>query len=475
MNATFGTGDFLHYNAQYKLLICLECKYAIQKNAVRSHLLRHKIYRGERQRLLSAISTLELAEPDDVQFPSTRREPVKGLPVIKGYRCTAIGCGSLYASFKRMRGHWTESHGLGNNLPEGFACAVDLQTFFRGTKLRYFEVTREASLVENQPQQQKGLVSMPSCAMFSSNPGLDIDLEKLRYFHHFTSTTSLTLPVGISNLTNYWQTDVISRALHLRWLMFGLLSISASHLAVLSGDETVKRTHRERSAQYRQGFLAGWTGSTAGDDTDVLGMGVRVTSIQRCCMWTSTSIPLQSFVTTINGYTDPNSISMKSNDTPSDTPTTNQLLSSNNSIRTDIPKAALLEHFYNLPYRMAEKLGKPSVPTDFMAIMSAISALIECCPQFYEANDPETLWMAMQEWLKRVSGRFTQMLTIEKHPATLIVFAQWQLLVARAERDCWFLRGMATRMLCRVIGELDENRASRSLIEESMGWALEST
>ena len=70
MNASIGAGELLCYNAQHKLLICLECKYAIQKHAVDSHLLRHKIYREERQQLLSAISELELPEPDDVRFPT---------------------------------------------------------------------------------------------------------------------------------------------------------------------------------------------------------------------------------------------------------------------------------------------------------------------------------------------------------------------------------------------------------------------
>jgi hypothetical protein len=492
MNATFGAGDLLHYNAQYKLLICLECKYAIQKNAVDSHLLRHKIYRGERQQLLSAISELELPEPDDVQFPSEPCEPVQGLPVIAGYKCTASECGSLYASVKRMRRHWSESHGV-TGLPDSYSCAVNMQTFFRGTKVRYFEVLGKASLLagESSPQQQ-GLHSVATprlhaqAAISDSSPGLDLDLEKLRYFHHFITTTGLTLPAGKQNPVKYWQTDVVSHALNLRWLMLGLLSISASHLAVLSEDWQVKHLHLERSVQFCQGFLAGWNemknACHGTDAADVMEMGARMTCIQRLCIWTSESsvaepISLQSFVTTLRGCTNPNTILVSTTDDDTSMDTARQStthLTSPNAIRTGIDKSILLEHFSNLPYYMARKLGRPNGAIDFMAVMSAIGALIDCCHQAYDANDVKTAWMSMEEWLKKVSGRFTQLLVTEKSPPALIVFAQWLLLVATAERFCWVLKGLAMKMLRLVVAELDEDATFQGLLEELMGWALES-
>lgn len=492
MTAPFGAGDLLHYNAHYKLLICLECKYAIQKNAVDSHLLRHKIYRGERQGLLSAISELELPEPDDVRFPTEPCEAVDGLLVLDGYKCTAAGCGSLYASVKRMRRHWSESHGV-TDLPEGYACAVHMQTFFRGTKVRYFEVLGRTSLPGDgiQGQQSSDSVTVSRLeaqpAVSNSSPGLDLDLEKMRYFHHFMTTTSLTLPTGNQNPVKYWQTDVVSHALNLRWLMFGLLSISASHLAVLSEDADVKRIHLERSIQFSQGFLAGWNEMRnaylgENDAADVIGMSARMTCVQRLCIWTSTSsapesISLRSFATTLRGCANPYSIlaSLIDDDIPMNTATQSatHLATPNPSIRTDIARGILLEHFSNLPYHMAEKLGRPNAPADFMAVMSAISALIDCCHQAYDANDVETAWMGIEEWLKRVSGRFTELLVTEKSPAALIVFAQWLLFVAMAERFCWFLRGLAIKMLRLVEGELDEDGTFQGL-GQLMGWALES-
>src|SRR3954447_199771 len=104
--------DLLRYDGRYKVMICRQCRCAVQKSALGSHLLRHKVYRGERQRLLATISQLDILEPDDVRLPAPGLAPVEGLPSLTGHRCTATGCGVLLASLKRMRRHWSEIHGI---------------------------------------------------------------------------------------------------------------------------------------------------------------------------------------------------------------------------------------------------------------------------------------------------------------------------------------------------------------------------
>lgn len=369
--------------------------------------------------------------------------------------------------------------------------------FLSGTKVKYFEVLGGTLLIagEGGPQQQQqssDCVTLPRLhadpAISNSRPGLDLDLEKIKYFHHFITTTSLTLPAGNQNPVKYWQTDVVSHALNLRWLMFGLLSISASHLAVLSEDADVKRIHLECSVQFCQGFSAAWNEMKnachgTSEAAAVIGMGARITCIQRLCIWRSASsapesISLQSFMTTLRGCTNPDSILVSTIDDNTLLATAGQsithLASPNTSIRTDIARGVLLEHFSNLPYHMAEKLGRPNGPIDFMAVMSAIGALIDCCHQAYDATDVESVWMVMEEWLKKVSGRFTELLVTEKSPAALIVVAQWLLLVAMAERFCWFLRGLAMKMLRLVVGELEEDGTFQGLLDQLIGWALES-
>lgn len=135
-------GDLLEYNSDYSPLICRQCHYAIQKNALESHLLRHKIYRSDRQRLLTSIAQLHLLESQHVALPAPGSPPVDALPILSGYRCTAAACQHLSVSSKRMKRHWSDIHRLDGSVPllSSFARPVKLQTFFRRTRVRYFEV-----------------------------------------------------------------------------------------------------------------------------------------------------------------------------------------------------------------------------------------------------------------------------------------------------------------------------------------------
>jgi len=98
-------GKLLVYLADYGILICKLCKFAIQPKAITGHLLRHHIYRENRRRLLGRVAELTLSEPDDVSVPSSRGTPVPYLPVTTGYRCSLPHCGHLCISEKRMSSH----------------------------------------------------------------------------------------------------------------------------------------------------------------------------------------------------------------------------------------------------------------------------------------------------------------------------------------------------------------------------------
>jgi hypothetical protein len=168
-----------------------------------------------------------------------------------------------------MRRHWSDSHGT-SDLPDSFARSTNLQTFFGGTKLRHFEVaspraTAFRALVDSDGSdvQRPGpnLVATPTpraqTRVIPPASPCDVDPETLRYFHYFTTKTSLTLPAKNRETTNNRQVDVVEQALRVRWLMCGLLAISASHLAALSSDETTTRVDRELSAQSLQDFSCG--------------------------------------------------------------------------------------------------------------------------------------------------------------------------------------------------------------------------
>ena len=501
MPITFGTHNLLEYDAEHSVLICRECKYAVQKGALGSHLLRHKIYRGERQRLLSSIARLELLEPDDVRLPPAGFPAVDGLSIISGYRCTATGCESLYASAKRMRRHWSESHGA-SDPPDSLARSVNLQTFFRGTKLRYFEVAspratagRPLVTSEGRLAQQHDLSLVATAApraqtsVVPPGPLCDLDLETLRYFHHFTTTTSLTLPAENHEPAKHWQMEVVAQALRLRWLMCGMLAISASHLAALSDDEMTKRVHRERSARFLREFSTGW-GEVKRDsgvaEVEEAKMGAQLICIQRCFQWTFRSsvlgqgmisetapFKLQSFTTTVQGCVDPNfalRYAASSDDMPEETfvRARNDLTENSDAEVPGNAPPALLERFRTLPYRMAEALEKPDSALDVFATFSAIDALVKCCSLSYASDNVGAVWMGMESWLRRLSDHFNRMMW-RQSPAALIVLAHWSLLVERAERHCWFLRGSATKVLRQIVGELPEDSTVQSLVENLLG------
>jgi len=532
-----GSRDLLEYDARYGVLICRECQYAIQKSALQSHLLRHKIYRGEREQLLSSIAQLNIYEPHNVPLPSPASTPIDALPVISGYRCTAPGCGNLCASSKRMKRHWSEIHGF-NKPPPGsssFARPAKLQTFFRGTRLRYFEVaaspavgTAGAALLittddhdnderhdeqgHNEddadlatPIQPSPMLTPPDIPPDSSP--VNLDLQMLTYFHHFITTTSLTLP-GAQHPQPYWQTDVVLLALRRRWLMYGLLAISACHLAVLEEDTAIKRVHRERLVQFFSEFTAGWDETVKRDlgvanpgvEDEVQKAGGQMRCMLHCAHWALAGstfdqaiiselvapLQLQSIMTTIRGFVVPN-ITLRPDDVWIDDDarqqetfaqarqvlemTTSSDAESFNSISgRDNTSSALLSYLRVLPYRMAETFGKPDSAQDVLATLSAIAAMVKCCDNSFTSDEVGTAWVGMVTWLTKAPDHFNHMISRHK-PAALVVLAYWAaFLVKRAENyGCWFLRGLTNTILLQIAEKLpSDDSAVQSLVGNLM-------
>src|ERR1700733_55147 len=103
--------QMLHYLPAYRVLICKECRYAIQPSAISRHLKElHQIYRSQRKELLEYAGSLDLANPGDVVLPDPAGAPIPCLPVEDGFICGVSGCGHLCASLKRMKSHYATSH-----------------------------------------------------------------------------------------------------------------------------------------------------------------------------------------------------------------------------------------------------------------------------------------------------------------------------------------------------------------------------
>ncbi|KAL4819950.1 hypothetical protein BDW67DRAFT_125339 [Aspergillus spinulosporus] len=481
----FGPRNILEYDGRYGVLICHECRYAIQKSALQSHLLRHKIYRADRQQLVALINELDLLEPDDVLLPPPESPPVDGLPVIAGYRCTAPGCANLCASLKRMKGHWRESHGLAD---ASLARPAKLQTFFRGTKIRYFEVTptteheddedngsgndeddgdddMEEPADGNGGRQSTTFTTPPS----PPAPAVNVDLETLSYFHHFMSATSLTLPSpqDPQSAAQYWQAQAVPQALQQRWLMCGLLALAACHLTATLVNAAADQQHRQRAAEFSLEFRTGWREIADTADEGLREVATQVECLLRCAHWSLAESPcdqrimpepgipehLQSIMTTIQNTVPP--AAPQDPETPA---YATRILRWNPPEAGNGVLAEIRNRLRDLPARMAETFGKPENIQDVFVFLSAIAALGECCDTSFASEEVGPAWWGMATWWTRVPLRF-QELVAGHYPASLVVVAHWAaLMVNRTERcGCWLVKGLAMTILLRIAELLPED------------------
>lgn len=344
------------------------------------------------------------------------------------------------------------------------AYAVKLQTFFRGTKIRYFEVTDVTSTGTISPRAENHddvkMSGEDEQTPPKSSP-IKIDLETLTYFHHFTTTTSLTLPCtdNAQSGARYWQTEVVLQALQHQWLMCGLLALSASHLAACADDTTIERAHLERSAQLFEDFSAGWKEAPSNVGEEAKKAGEKIDRILCCIHWKQSPSQLQSIMTTLRRFVSSNSTPPHNNFHSNDRDHYHQMeafaqasrITSSSNHSTNAPLSLLLNHLSALPSRMTEVFGKPESPQGVLATISAIAVLVECCEISYSSDEKEVVLEGMTRWLYKVSEHFNHMVSIHDS-AALVVLAHWAgLLVERAEQcGCWFLKGLAKTILRHV-------------------------
>lgn len=495
-----GPRDFLEYNARYRVLVCRDCRYAIQKNALGSHLLRHKIYREERQRLLSAINDLDIVEPDDLPLPTADALPVAALPVVPGHCCTVAGCGYLCASSKRMKRHWSDAHGVnGSEDFCSFARSVKLQTFFRGTKLKYFEVIATSRHTEPRLSDDESasdregfrLNAAPASAQSTLNPEPcpAVDLITLTYFHHFITTASLSLPGAEDSLSppQYWQKDVVSLALQEQWFMCGLLAISAYHSATFEDETKARNLHCERAIKFDSEFSAGFqmtndeTNTVAAtDNTKARKAGIRIKSILNCAKWAfnapnmnqettfgpTTFSRLESSLQDIRSFVSPESATSSYMNRNCDDGLQGAL-DINRSLEDLNTRTMLLNHIHMLPYRMAQIFGKPDDEKDAPAILLAVKSLSECCIISFGSDGFSGAWQCMAGWLIKTTDHFNRMVSLQNSAAN-VVLAYWAAILVERAESCgiWFIHGLSRAILLQIGEHLSTNEAAWALVQE---------
>lgn len=274
----------LKHLPQYGVVVCRQCRFAVQPSALSSHLQNHGILRSERRRILDQLSQLHLLNPDQVPVPASNDPPLPDLPVLNGYKCRALLCNYTCTSSKRMSQHWSEIHQQPNSRLVSQR-AAKLQTFFRGNKIRYFEVSGPADSpcwTQKQSQRARDSIRGPGSASNellsedASTPASlqpsnaetvqqddaadadapQLDFQALRYWHHFMSSTVTALTRGDDSL-NFWHRTVSLEAFRHPFLMYAMLAMAAV-------EESVTASTRDEAARHRRAFTAYQAGSLPG-------------------------------------------------------------------------------------------------------------------------------------------------------------------------------------------------------------------
>jgi hypothetical protein len=142
--------QLLQYVPAHCIVICKVCQYAIQPLAISRHLKDyHQIRRQARRPFMRYVASLELREPQDVVIPTIPEAPAPFLPIVNGFACCVPACRYLSISVKCLTTHWKTEHQTANRTDVRWH-RVKLQTFFRGNRLKYFEV------LQPDPKQEWG-------------------------------------------------------------------------------------------------------------------------------------------------------------------------------------------------------------------------------------------------------------------------------------------------------------------------------
>ncbi|KAH9209209.1 hypothetical protein DL95DRAFT_310392 [Leptodontidium sp. 2 PMI_412] len=248
--------QLLTYLPAYQVLICKECRYAIQPLAISRHLKElHGICRSDREGFMTYTRSLSLANPKDVPLPKYDTTPVPFLPTQRGFTCGLSGCDHLCVTIKRMKRHWAHTHN-GVIINGARWHPVVLQTFFRGNQLRYFVVRGLASPSPIQPL----IVNRAPLGSFSSWTLEDLDLLR-----HFRSSTCLDVSHS-SESRRLWQTTIPEIACSYPFLKYGILALSALHLAYLRLPE--RGNYLLKAASYQSKALPLFCSSISNVDGD---------------------------------------------------------------------------------------------------------------------------------------------------------------------------------------------------------------
>jgi hypothetical protein len=132
--------EYVTYNADYKVLICCQHKYAIVPDWVSRHFQEfHKATPLATRQLISDYSkTLELAMPDIVAAQQAPVYAIDGLAVVDGFQCQYTECCQLRSTERSIKEHCREEHEW--KVQTGVMWKNQaFQTFFNGRHRKYVD------------------------------------------------------------------------------------------------------------------------------------------------------------------------------------------------------------------------------------------------------------------------------------------------------------------------------------------------
>lgn len=512
-NVALQASNLLKHYEEYGVVICRTCQFAVQPSALASHLLKHQIYRGERRKLLSYLCKLRLREPSDVVDPPPGSPPVPELPVSPGYSCLSPGCQHVCASAKRMAQHWSDVHGERESRNVQ-ARDCWLQTFFRGNKIRYFEVSAPHDTPPQPTESSSTPTSTPATrsvdhreeSIEDSNGNIasdltpPLDMAALRYLHHFTTVTSLTLPRTAIESTYHWSITIVQEAFKFPFLMYGILGVAAFHLSKIPHQDPLEvKRHEEASIRYQNSSLADFRDLAQRPDASnavALIAYARAIGIQRCCRIPDFSAGLDDlsqlveFLHLIRGNTEtllslqhllPEGSDFK---LPIEEieylnrqdDMTISFTSPPGGAFNNVPPE-LMERIRTLPLRLYQAVAKcqgdsaeletPNAKAAISACVSLVSAFerVYAVPQvenpsgqFVGSSDSDTIamvWTGLEHWVRFIPDLFIRMLE-EGNQTALIIFAHFCFLLKKFEDRYWFCYGLPDRLLLWIEANVDD-------------------
>ncbi|KAF2837475.1 hypothetical protein M501DRAFT_937207 [Patellaria atrata CBS 101060] len=439
--------QLLQYLPNHHVLICAACGYAVQPNAISRHLKEiHRILRSRRKPYLEYASRFNLRDPADVDAPQTRDFPVPQLPVENGLICNHEGCFHLCVTIKRMKAHWNAIHNQCNAEISGWR-SVPLQTFFRGIHLRYF----------TSPAYMHRLID---CSLSLSRLSLD-SLDTV-YLKHWISSTHLTIAYDQDTRATY-RDAITNVAFHHPFLMHGLLSCAALHMAQLESDKREEHLfragiHQDQSIPL---FRAAINSPTAENCDAIFSCShlLVIHSLASECQDESlflihshseTMIPTWLYFLragcemVLNVWHLIEAGPVKSLALTWESPL---------PIPPDATGPLLTTLFSAIPPLESSKAWPEQVVVEYHIAAKALDTAFLAADALSEKFG---FWDVLRLWPIGLSEEFMRLLR-EWHPSTLILLAHFSVLLNRVEimHSPWFILGRARRLLKTVLCKLD--------------------